>query len=186
MIKDYFDVFAAISFAVHYLKDREERVMRPLIMDALALAGQADDEDEFVVSILFYTLSHSRAAADRIEKLPLDDEVRRAVRVLEFNTDDHIPDPFRHRIERIRDLTQSQDANVRMSGFWALSVYCRYLLLTERLITQDINYYYGKEPTPEIESKLENLRGSLSSVKSVKRMAQHIFGDDFRRHTSKS
>lgn len=186
MNKDYFDVFDAIAFAVRYLKDREERVMRPLIMDAFALAGQADDEDEFVVSILFYALCHSRAAAGRIEKLPLDDEVRRAVRALEFNTDDHIPDPFRHRIERIHELTQSQDANVRMSGFWALSVYSRFVVLQERLLKADIDYYNGKDPTPEVERKLACLKGSLRSVQSVKRMAQHIFGDDFRRYTSKS
>ena len=184
MSAEYFDVFDAISFATRYLKDREERVMRPMIMDALALAGQAEDEDEFVVSLLFYVSSHSAAAASRIEKLPLDDEVRRAVRALEFNMDDHIPDPFHHRVQRIKDLTQSENASHRMSGFWALSVYCRYLVLHERLIKQDIRYYEGKEPTPQVENKLESLKSSLRGMQSIKRAAVHAFGDDFKKSTS--
>ena len=176
MNTNYFDVFDAISFAVKYLKDRDGRTMRPLIMDAFALAGPASNEDEFIVSLLFYSCEKSGKARSRLESLPLERHIRMAVQMLQLNTSDHIPNPFQHRIDLLRIRCNSANKSDSLAGYLAVSVFCRHISLCESQIKDDIHYYEQKPQTPKTEQAIKNLKSRLEGIRSEKRCLLDYFG----------
>lgn len=185
MSQIYFDVFDAISFAVKYLQGREDRPMRPLIMDAFALAGLAESEDEFIAALLFFTCGKSQKARHRLSSLPIDKEIREILYIITLHTDDFIPDPFGYRIDLIKRRTESSTSDERYIGFVGLTVFSRHVAIRERQLLLDIAYYQKKEKSVKMENIIRNLKSSLEGVRSEKNRLIHAFGEDcYKRLTS--
>ena len=179
MRKDYFDIFDAISFTVRTLKDRDDDFGRPLIMHAMALAGLARDEDEFITALLFYCTTKWVPSLVSIERRPVDREIIRAVRLMQLNTDDHIPDPFRHRIDGMKRDAASEYPDTKLAGELAITTFYRYIALEEKRLLSDIARFESRHVNNlKYQKIIQRCRSSLRSVQSEKDRLVHAFGKE--------
>ena len=179
MHKDYFDIFDAISFTVRTLKDRDDDFGRPLIMHAMALAGLAKDEDEFITALLFYCTTKWVPSMESIERRPLDREIIWAVRLMQFNTEDHIPDPFQYRIDRMKRDAASEYPDTALAGKLAITTYCRHIALEEKRLVSDIERFESRQVNNlKYQRLIRNCRSTLQSVRNEKARLIRAFGEE--------
>lgn len=166
MYRTIYSITDAILVATEALKPTEDRLQRPRILEALAIAQQGENEAEFITGLLYVPVNTGRLSLDRLWSLVADETIREALRQLKLADIVSCSDRYGRCISRMQECSVSPSRRNRAGSALARKVFRNVLTVQDRQLRMDIDAI-----SAEPEDKGNKM--TLSLLKSLLKENEH-------------